>query len=131
PTLEVLRIEAGLPWYGPDVSEENLLHETGQLQAYHSFSKGCYLGQEVVARLDGRGGNVNKKLCGLRLTQPAAAAAPITADGESIGHVTTAGVSPRLGPIAPGYLHRSHFEPGTAVTVDGAPATVVALPFTD
>jgi len=130
-TLDVLRIEAGLPWYGPDVGEENLLHETGQLAVYHSFSKGCYLGQEVVARLEGRGGNVNKKLCGLRLSQPAAAGAAITADGQPVGQVTTAGVSPRLGAVALGYVHRSHFEPGTALAVGDAPATVVALPFPD
>jgi glycine cleavage system aminomethyltransferase T len=52
----------------------------------------------------------------------------VTASGEAVGSVTTAGVSPRLGPVAMAYLRRSHCEPGTAVEVRGAPATVVALP---
>ncbi len=128
-TLDVLRVEAGRPWYGPDVTEENLLHETGLVAEYHSPSKGCYVGQEVIARLAARGGNVNKKMCGLRLTASATAGATVTADGRAVGRVTTAGVSPRLGPVALAYVHRSHAEPGTAVAVEGAPATVTALPF--
>ena len=127
--LDALRVEAGRAWYGPDVSSENLLHETGLLAQYHSPSKGCYLGQEVVARLEGRGGKVNKRLQGLRLSTPAEAGAGVTADGREVGRVTTAAVSPRLGPVALAYVHRSHFEPGTAVEVGGAAATVVALPF--
>src|SRR5262249_46754815 len=71
--LDALRVEAGRPWYGPDVTEENLLHETGLLGEYHSSSKGCYVGQEVVAPLEGRGGHVHKVMRGLRLDPPAAA----------------------------------------------------------
>jgi folate-binding protein YgfZ len=127
-TFDVLRIEQGRPWYGVDVTEENLLHETGLVREYHSPSKGCYVGQEVIARLDARGGHVNKRLCGLRLGAPAAAGATIRAGGRDVGRVTTVGMSPRLGPIAMGYLHRSAFEPGTRVEVDGAAATVAALP---
>jgi folate-binding protein YgfZ len=127
--LDVLRVEHGRPWYGQDVSEDNLLHETGLLHELHSPAKGCYVGQEVVARLEARGGNVNKRLRGMRLTNPAAAGAPITAEGSEVGRVTTAGVSERFGPIAMGYVHRSHFEAGTAVQVASAPATVVELPF--
>jgi folate-binding protein YgfZ len=124
--LDALRVEAICPWYGPDVAEDNLLHETGLLALLHSPTKGCYLGQEVVARLEGRGGNVNKALRGLRLSAPAAAGAALTAAGKEIGWLTTCAVSPRLGPIALGYVHRSHFAPGTPVEVNGAPATVVA-----
>jgi tRNA-modifying protein YgfZ len=113
------------PWYGPDVTEENLLHETGLVGECHSPAKGCYVGQEVVARLEARGGNVNKALRGLRLSAPASAGAAVTVEGRDVGRVTTAGVSPRLGPIALAYVHRSHFAPGTAVEVGGAPATVV------
>lgn len=127
-TLDVLRIEAGRPWYGADVTEENLLHETGVLREYHSFSKGCYLGQEVVARLEARGAHVNKSLVGLRLGAPATPGSSVTAAGEDVGRLTTTGVSPRLGPIALGYLRRGHFEPGTQVEVGGVPATVAALP---
>jgi folate-binding protein YgfZ len=123
-----MRIEQGRPWYGVDVTEENLLHETGLVREYHSPSKGCYVGQEVIARLDARGGHVNKRLCGLRLSAPAAAGATIRAEGRDVGRVTTAGVSPRLGPVAMGYVHRSAFEPGTGVEVGGAAASVAALP---
>jgi len=129
--LDALRVEGGRPWYGPDVSEENLLHETGLLREYHSSTKGCYVGQEVVARLDARGGHVNKLMRGLRLTSPAAAGSTVMAEGKDVGRVTTAAVSSRLGPVALAYVHRSRAEPGTMVDVAGAPATVVALPFAE
>lgn len=127
--FDVARVEAGLPWYGVDVGEDHLLHETGLLAQLHSFSKGCYVGQEVVARLEGRGGHVNKALRGLRLGAPAQAGDAVTASGAEVGRVTTAVVSPRLGPIALGYVHRNHFAPGTRVEVAGHAAEVVALPF--
>jgi folate-binding protein YgfZ len=127
-TLEVLRIEDGRPWYGPDIREDNLLHETGLLGEYHSPAKGCYIGQEVVARLEARGANVNKKLRGLKLDLPVPAGSPVMQDGREVGRVTTVGVSPRVGPIAMAYLHRGANEPGTAVEVDGRPAVVAALP---
>jgi len=129
-TLDALRIEDGIPWYGPDVTEANLLHETGLVRQYHSPTKGCYVGQEVIARLEARGGNVNKALRGLRLGAPAAAGDAITFEGADVGRITTAAVSPRLGPIAMGYVHRSRFDPGTVVEVAGAPATVALLPLT-
>ncbi len=122
--LDVLRVEELRPWYGSDVTEDNLLHETGLLGECHSPSKGCYVGQEIVARLDARGGNVNKALRGLRLSAPARPGTPVTADGREIGRVTTAAVSPRLGPIALAYVHRSHFAAGTAVEAGGVRATV-------
>jgi folate-binding protein YgfZ len=128
-TLDVLRVEDGRPWYGPDVTEENLLHETGLVGEYHSPSKGCYVGQEVIARLDARGGNVNKMIRGLRLSATAEAGSTVTSEGKDVGRITTAGLSPRLGPVAMAYVHRSRFEPGTHVTVDAAPAAVVRLPF--
>jgi folate-binding protein YgfZ len=127
-TLDALRIEDGRPWYGPDVTEENLLHETGLVGEYHSPTKGCYVGQEVVARLEARGANVNKRLRGLRLGTAATAGAPVLSDGREVGRVTTAATSPRLGPIALAYVGRGHSEPGTVVEVGGAPATVVPLP---
>jgi tRNA-modifying protein YgfZ len=127
--LDVLRIEDGRPWYGRDIVEENLLHETGLVGEYHSPSKGCYVGQEVVARLEARGANVNKVLRGLRLSAPAGRGAVLRADGREVGRITTAGVSPRLGPIAMAFVHRSKAEPGSVMDVDGAPATVELLPF--
>jgi folate-binding protein YgfZ len=123
--LDTLRVEALRPWYGSDVTEENLLHETGLLAECHSPSKGCYVGQEVVARLEARGGHVNKALRGLRLSAPAEPGTPLTAEGRDVGRVTTAAVSPRLGPVALAYVHRTHFAAGTAVEAGGAPATVV------
>jgi folate-binding protein YgfZ len=123
--LDVLRVEMLRPWYGSDVSEENLLHETGLVAECHSPAKGCYIGQEVVARLEARGGNVNKALRGLRLSAPASAGSAVTLEGREIGRVTTAAVSPRLGPIALAYVHRAHIAPGAGVEVGGAPATVV------
>jgi hypothetical protein len=126
--LDVLRIEDGRPWYGPDVGFENLLHETGLLTELHSFGKGCYVGQEVVARLEGRGGHVNRQLRGLRLGAPATAGDGIERDGKPVGSVTTAGVSPAHGPVAMAYLHRSCFDPGTRVSVAGRPAEVTPLP---
>ena len=127
PTLDALRIEDGRAWYGPDVTADNILFETGLLAEYH-VPKGCYVGQEVVARLEARGGNVSRALRGLRLTAPATAGATVRAEGTNVGHVTTAAVSPRLGPIAMAYVHRRAFEPGTAVDVDGSGAVVAELP---
>jgi aminomethyltransferase len=129
-----LRIEAGIPRYGTDITEDHLLLETGLEQAV-SFTKGCYLGQEVVERIRSRG-HVNKKLCGLLLDggDPARAGDPILAAGKSIGNITSSVRSPALGrPIALGYLHRDFWAPGSKVSVHrgGASmaATIAALPF--
>lgn len=127
--LDTLRIEEGIPWHGIDVKEENLLHETGQLDMYHSPSKGCYLGQEVVARLEGRGGNVNKKFRGFKSSEPMGAGDEVVADEKVVGQVTTAGRSAAFGAIAMGYVHRAHADPGSRVTIAGRAAEVVALPF--
>jgi tRNA-modifying protein YgfZ len=127
-TLDALRVEDGRPWYGRDVTEENLLHETGLVAEYHSPSKGCYVGQEVIARLEARGANVSKMLRGLRLPAPVDAGAAVRADGKDVGVVTTSGVSPRLGPIAMAFVHRSRNEVGSTVEVDGQSAVVAALP---
>lgn len=126
--LDALRIEHGVPWYGPDVSDDNLLHETGLVARVHSPTKGCYVGQEVIARLEARGGHVNKALRGLRLEAPATPGDAIVAEGREVGRVTTAAVSPRLGPIAMGYVHRDHFAAGTPVSVAGHAARVATLP---
>ena len=126
--LDALRIEDGIPWHGIDVTDENLLHETGQLSLYHSPSKGCYIGQEVIARLEGRGGNVNKKLRGLRSTRALRPGEEITFDGKAVGRVTSAARSRESGFIAMGYVHRSQSESGTIVTIGGDGATVAALP---
>ena len=127
-TVDVLRVEDGRPWYGRDVTEDNLLHETGLVAEYHSPTKGCYVGQEVIARLDARGANVNKMLRGLRLAAAVESGAAVRAEGKEVGVVTTSGVSPRLGPIAMAFVHRSRAEAGMVVEVAGAPAPVATLP---
>jgi folate-binding protein YgfZ len=133
-TLAVLRIEAGQPWYPADVDDSVILPET-RLDALVSYTKGCYIGQETVARVKYRG-HVNRALSGLVIEGERVPdeGARVTVDGKEVGRVTSAVRSIALGrPIALGYVRREHFEPGTAVTVvDGAseqPARIAALPF--
>lgn len=130
----VLRVEAGIPRYGADFTEDNLLLEVGLDDAV-SFTKGCYLGQEVVERIRSRG-HVNKRLCGLLIDGATAAEAGsiIEAAGKPVGTVTSSVVSPRLGqPIALAYLYKDFWTPGCEVSVRGSQsvsrATVTPLPF--
>lgn len=123
--LDARRVEDLTPWYEADITEDNLLHETGLLGELHSPTKGCYVGQEVVARLEARGGNVNKALRRVRLSTPAASGAAVRAGGKDVGLLATTAVSPRLGPIALAWIHRNHLAPGTELDVAGAPATVL------
>jgi folate-binding protein YgfZ len=129
--LEILRIEAGQPRFGIDIDESNVVSETGLDDAV-SFTKGCYIGQEIIARIKYRG-HVAKKLSGLMLDGPAKIEreAKITsADGKEIGRVTSATFSPHLGgTIALGYVKYDYLAPGTEVAVDDLPAQVVELPF--
>ena len=132
--LEVLRVEAGRPWYPQDVDDSVILPET-RLESLVSYTKGCYIGQETVARVKYRG-HVNRALSGLvvdgdRVPDPGAR---VTVEGKDVGRVTSAVHSIALGrPIALGYVRREHFDPGSAVTVVDAageqPARVAALPF--
>jgi folate-binding protein YgfZ len=124
--LDARRVEDLHPWYGWDITEDNLLHETGLLGDLHSPTKGCYLGQEVVARLEARGGNVNKALRRLRLSAPSGPDQPVQAGGRDVGRLATVAVSPRFGPLALAWIHRDHFVPGTSLEVAGEAATVVA-----
>jgi folate-binding protein YgfZ len=133
--LEILRVEGGQPSFGIDMDETNVVSETGLDDAV-SFTKGCYLGQEIIARIKYRG-HVAKKLSGLMLAAPAKIerdARIHSADGKEIGRVTSVTFSPHLGStIALGYVKYDYLAPGTEVTVsagDGElPARVVALPF--
>jgi folate-binding protein YgfZ len=110
--------------------------EAGIEERAISFTKGCFVGQEVVIRVLHRGGGrVAKKLVGLRLASAPEqnvgepfSGAKISAAEREIGFVTSAAVSPTLGPIALGYVHRDFTAAGTSVQVDGHPATVVGLP---
>jgi len=132
--LEVLRVEAGWPWFGVDFDEQHLLMES--LTAEHvSFTKGCYVGQEVVIRVEHQG-HVNKRLGGLRIsgkTFPPRGAAVFLGD-RKVGQVTSAVHSPTLDQvIALGYLRRECWDPGRVVRISAEPepieAEVAALPF--
>ncbi len=114
--LEVARLESGIPLYGVDVSEDNLTRETGLEGEAVSFDKGCYLGQEIVARVHFRG-QVKRMLSTLRFFRSAEAPGPPESEGElpppgaalrgrdgELGTVTSAVRSPRFGPIGLGYL---------------------------
>lgn len=125
--LEVLRIEAGIPRYGQDITAETIPVEANLTEAI-SYTKGCYIGQEVIARLDARG-HVNRKLVGLRLEGTAIppAHAVIASAERDVGWITSAAYSPGQGaPIALGYVRREVWAPGTRLTIQTADATMAA-----
>ena len=124
---EVLRVESGRPRWGHELDENVIPQEAGLNERAVSFEKGCYVGQETVARLYYRG-KPNRHLRGLRLTAPAEQGTPVTLGEREIGRIGTAVISPRRGPIALALLRREA-EPCATVQVAGAPAEVVALPF--
>jgi folate-binding protein YgfZ len=124
---ECLRIESGRPRLGLDMDGDTIPQEAGLNDRAVSFTKGCYVGQETVARLHYRG-KPNRHLRGLRLAEPAATGEPILLGERQVGHLGSACVSPRLGPIALALVRREA-EPGAEVAVAGAPAEVVELPF--
>jgi folate-binding protein YgfZ len=124
---ECVRIEAGRPRLGLDMDSETMPQEAGINERAVSFSKGCYVGQETVARLHYRG-RPNRHLRGLRLSEPAERGAEIVFGGKAVGRLGSTCTSPRLGPIALALLRREA-EPGATVEVGGAPAEVVGLPF--
>jgi folate-binding protein YgfZ len=118
-TFETLRIEAGIPRYGVDMDDTNVVTETNLDDAV-SFTKGCYVGQEIIVRIKHRG-HVAKKLVGLEFDTDHAieAGAAIKKDGQEIGRVTSTAFSPTVRKtIALGYVRYEHIEPGTSVVVD-------------
>jgi folate-binding protein YgfZ len=132
--LDVLRLEAGMPWYGRDMDERMLISEVG-LEAAISYRKGCYLGQEVVERVAARG-QVQRKLVGL-MCEGQVVPPPdsqLVRDGDEAGWITSAAWSPaRAGIIALGYVRREHWDPGVEMQValpqGSTTARVVPLPF--
>jgi len=128
----ILRVESGIPRYGVDFTGENLLLEVGIDDAF-SYTKGCYLGQEVVERIRSRG-HVNKKLCGLLIDGEDAAdpGEVIEVQSKEAGRITSSVVSPQLQrPIALGYVNKEFWTPGSAVWIGPSRrrATVASLPF--
>jgi tRNA-modifying protein YgfZ len=127
--LHAARIAAGYPVFGVDMTAETIPLEAGIEDRAISFTKGCFVGQEVVIRVVHRGGGrVAKRLVGLKAGSAVTAGAKISSGEREIGFVTSAATSPMLGPIALGYVHRDFTAAGTGVQVDGHPATVVGLP---
>jgi folate-binding protein YgfZ len=126
---ECLRVERGRPRYGLDMDDSTIPQEAGLNDRAVSFTKGCYVGQETVARLHYRG-KPNRHLRGLRLSRPAAHGDELRRGERPVGAVGSAVVSPALGPIALALVRREA-QPGDEVLVgaDGAPAEVVELPF--
>jgi folate-binding protein YgfZ len=130
---EALRVEAGVPRFHRDMDETTIPLEAGIEPRAISQTKGCYVGQEVIARVLHRGhGRVVKKLVGLTMgaDRVPARSTVVHVDGRDAGSVTSSVFSPTLGkPIALAYVHRDFIAPGTAVTLDGEAATVTPLPF--
>ena len=129
--LDVLRVERGVPRYGMDMDVHTLPLEANLERALH-YQKGCYLGQEVIARATFRG-HVNRRLVGLLLGQGHPAPRTELFQGErKVGFLTSVVASRRLGQqVALGYVHRDAVAPGTALQLaaGAGPATVQALPF--
>jgi tRNA-modifying protein YgfZ len=124
---ECVRIESGRPRLGFDMDAETMPQEAGINERAVNFEKGCYVGQETVARLHYKG-KPNRHLRGLLLSEPAERRTDILLADRVVGRVGSTCVSPRLGPIALALLRREA-APGDKVLVDGNTATVVELPF--
>lgn len=132
---EVLRIESGIPKYGIDMDETTIVPELG-LDGLISYNKGCYIGQEIIARIHFRG-HVAKRLTGLILSGPGAVATGFlpgdeltSSDGKNAGRVTSITFSPKLEKtIALAYVRYDHLAAGTGLAANGIPAEVTDLPF--
>lgn len=121
--FEYLRIADGLPRFGRELALDYIPLETG-LWADVSFNKGCYTGQEIIARMESRG-KLAKRLARLRLDSPAAVGAEIKAEGKTVGNLTSVGVGPQ-GVVALGYVKTAVLDEGKALHVGGE--TAVPLP---
>jgi len=126
---EAIRIEHGRPRFGVEIDEDTMPQEAGIHDRSVSYSKGCYVGQETVARLYWKG-RPNRHLRGLRLSEPLAPGTPLLLGDQQVAVVGSATSSPRLGPIALALVRREAEVGALLTTADGAiHATVVDLPF--
>ncbi len=126
---EIVRVERGRPRYGPDLDDSVIPQEAGLNERAVNFEKGCYVGQETVARLFYRG-KPNRHLRGLRLSEPAGSGEPLRLGEREVGRVGSSVVSPVHGPIALAIVRREASPGDTLAVGDGAvTATVVELPF--
>jgi folate-binding protein YgfZ len=131
--LELLRVAAGIPCYGQDIRERDLPQETEQQRALH-FSKGCYIGQEIVERIRSRG-NVHRKFTGFEVhgSLPAIGT-KLQADGRDVGEITSAASLPLAGGerlVALGYIRREIATPGKQFQMDSTQLSIAALPFSE
>jgi len=124
---QMLRLAAGLPYGDHEITEEYIPLEANLWHAV-SFTKGCYIGQEIIARMESRG-KLARRLAGIKLDAPVAEGSEVRVDKTVAGKVTTAGTIPDIGPVALAYLKTASAEPGTRVTVEGVSGVVAALPF--
>ena len=126
--LEILRLEAGYPKYSADIDENTIVLEAGFKDALN-FTKGCYLGQEVVARAT-HIGRVNKQLVRLEVEtkEPVAPGSKLTSDGKEAGFITSAAFSPGLGKVASlGYANREFAKEGTKLNVQSGQTSLSAV----
>jgi folate-binding protein YgfZ len=130
--LELLRIASGMPRYGQDIRERDLPQETEQQRALH-FSKGCYIGQEIVERIRSRG-NVHRKFSGFEVRGPLpTAGTKIQADGKDVGEVTSSASLPAEDgdhAVALGYIRREMAIPGKELQAGDTRLSIATLPFT-
>jgi aminomethyltransferase len=131
--LELLRIASGVPRYGQDIREKDLPQETGQQRALH-FTKGCYIGQEIVERIRSRA-NVHRTFTGFEIRGPLPEpGVKIQADGKDVGEITSSASLPLARgeyPVAVGYLRREAALPGKHLQAASASATVANVPFAE
>ena len=132
--IAAARIESGYPVFGVDMTDETIPLEAGIEDRAISFSKGCYVGQEIIIRVLHRGGGrVARRLVGVRVEGGTPErGAKLFSGAREVGFVTSAADSPALGPIALAYAHRDFIVPGTNVEIEIAgkrhPATISARP---
>ena len=127
-TFEILRVEAGIPRFGQDMDETNVVPETNLDNAV-SYTKGCYVGQEIIVRIKHRG-HPAKKLTQLRFEtdqQVEPGAVILSKENQEIGRVTSAVVSPARGSIGLGYVRYEHLADGTRVVVGDGIEAIVGL----
>jgi len=125
--LNALRLEAGVPWFPADFNDAQIPQEAAVETTHVSFTKGCYIGQEIVERVRSRG-HVNRKRVQLKFSMeaPTASGTKLRANGAEIGYITSAVYSPAAGTaIGMGYVRREQFAPGSLIEFDGGTATVV------
>ncbi len=131
--FETARIEYGTPFFGQDISPENLPQEIDRTPQAISFIKGCYLGQETVARIDALG-HVNRLLRGVKYTGDTIPEPSnnLRLCDKVVGQVTSACWSPRLAaPLAIGYVRRENSNPGETLEAPTGTAEIVSLPLSD